>query len=79
MSVDNKNNPVMKVICVKEDLRDHLFAEAFTIGKVYEVLIISTFHDEYYLRNDMGYEGWFRADSFKTISQIRQDKLAQLI
>lgn len=74
-----KAGDVMKVICVKEDLRDHLFSESFTIGKVYDVSIISSFNDEYYLQNDMGYEGWFKASNFKTVSQIRQEKLNKLI
>jgi hypothetical protein len=77
----------MKVVFVKYDGNIY----SLTIGKSYTVIdkqpnlttssIPHTYPnrgDYVYIQNDSGYYWWYPSNSFKTIDEVRQEKLEQL-
>jgi hypothetical protein len=63
----------MKVVCIDND-NDWFY---LTIGKVYEVIIVSDFG--YILINDISIKCNYRKEYFKTLSEIRNEKIDKLL
>jgi hypothetical protein len=48
-----------------------------TIDKIYEVIDIDD--DNYYIKDDNGYEFWYPKEWFKLLSEIRNEKIDKLL
>jgi hypothetical protein len=62
----------MKIKCINDGGWEYL-----TIGKIYEVFYIDKYY--YKINNDNGYKHWYSKDWFKTLSEIRNDKIDKLL
>ena len=63
----------MKVKCFKQDIFDKL-----TIGKTYDVIKIDD-DGNYYIIDDIGYELRYLKEHFKSLSEIRNEKINKLL
>ena len=63
----------MKIKCIDND--DYWLN--LTIDKIYEVIAESS--SGYKIINDLGEENWYRKEWFKTISEMRNDKINRLL
>ena len=63
----------MKVKCINN--KGHLY---ITIGKTYEVVSIDADGD-YIIIDDNGHDWWYQKQYFKTLSEIRNEKIERLL
>ena len=63
----------MKIKCIDNDRRINL-----TIGKTYEIISINTY-DNYLIIDDADHEDWYRKKLFKSLSEIRAEKIDKLL
>ena len=63
----------MKVKCIKNGG----FLNLLTVGKTYEV--IGKVNYSYEIMNDNGFENWYRIEWFRTLSEIRNEKINKLL
>jgi hypothetical protein len=64
----------MKVVCINNDG----YGGALTFGKTYDVIYISM-TDCYKIINDKSNIDWFYKDWFKSLNEIRMEKIDKLL
>ena len=64
----------MKIVCINKNG----YNGDITIGKTYEVIHINDYGD-YIIINDKGDKNWYPKDRFKSLSEIRADKINKLL
>jgi hypothetical protein len=62
-----------KVVCIN----NKGFEKWLTIGKHYEIL--EEWEYDYYIINDINWHGWYFKEWFKTLSEIRNEKIDKLL
>ena len=79
----DERNKIIKVICLKNDPNTYSRCHYFTIGKIYDLHIIS---GNYYLKNDKGktkgLSDWMlNTERFKMVEleEYRQEQIHQLL
>jgi hypothetical protein len=64
----------MKVLCIDNSEKEF----TLTIGKYYDIIPGSTQSNIYLIENDMGHKHHVLKDRFKTLEEVRDEKLNEL-
>ena len=68
----------MKVVCIKNDNFIYGCYCDLTIGETYYIIDISI-NGNYQIIDDTGYKHYFYKEWFKTVSELRNDKINKLL
>ena len=69
----------MKVQCISMGDYIDYYIDYITIGKIYDVIEEDKEEDVYKIIDDDGDEDWYHKEHFKTLSEIRNEKIERLL